>query len=151
AEADALLLDIDIEHLDLDDLALAVVVHRLFARPGPVDVGQMDHAVDFAGQAYKQAELGDVANLALDRAADRVLFDERVPRVRHDLLEAEADPALLRIHVEHHDLDLLAGRDDLARVHVLLGPAHFGDMDQALDTRLQFDKSAVVGDVGDTA
>src|SRR5207237_7134373 len=88
---------------------------------------------------------------ALDGAADRVLLDEGVPRVRHDLLQAEADPALLRIDVEHHYLDLLAGRDDLAGVHILFGPAHLGDMDQPFDPRLQFDKGAVVGDVGDAA
>ena len=43
------------------------------------------------------------------------------------------------------------GRDDLARVDVLLGPAHLGDVDQAFDARLQFDERAVVGDVGDAA
>ena len=67
------------------------------------------------------------------------------------LLEAEADAALVRIDVEHHHLDLLAGRDDLAGMHVLLGPAHFGDMDQAFDARLQLDEGAVIGDVGDAA
>ena len=66
AEADALLLDIDVEHLDPHRLALAVVVDRLLARPVPVDVGQVDHAVDIAGQADEQAELGDVADLALE-------------------------------------------------------------------------------------
>ena len=66
AEADALLLDIDVEHLDPHHVALAVVVDRLLARPVPVDVGQVDHAVDVAGQADEQAELGDVADLALE-------------------------------------------------------------------------------------
>ncbi len=69
----------------------------------------------------------------------------------HGLLEAEADAALLRIDVEHHHLDLLAGRDDLAGMDVLLGPAHLGDMDQALDAGLQLDEGAVIGDVGDAA
>ena len=41
----------------------------------------MDHAVDVAGQADEQAELGDVADLALDLGADRVLLDEALPRV----------------------------------------------------------------------
>ncbi len=58
---------------------------------------------------------------------------------------------LERVHVEHHDLDLLAGGDDLAGMHVLLGPGHFGDVDQAFDARLQFHEGAVVGDVGDAA
>ena len=117
----------------------------------PVDVGQVDHAVDVAGQADEQAELGDVADLALELGADRVLLDKGFPRIGQRLLQAEADAPLLRIDVEHHHLDLLAGRDDLAGVHVLLGPAHLGDVDQALDPRLQFDEGAVVGDVGDAA
>src|SRR4029077_6637710 len=38
-----------------------------------------------------------------------------------------------------------------AGMHILLGPTHLRDMDQAFDPRLQFDKGAVVGDVGDAA
>ena len=59
--------------------------------------------------------------------------------------------ALVGVDLEHHHLDLLAGRDDLAGVDVLLGPAHLGDVDQALDAGLQLDEGAVVGDVGDAA
>src|SRR5216683_1962368 len=151
AERNALFLDIDIEHLDAHDLPLVVVAHGLLAGAGPVDIREMHHAVDIAGQADEQTELGDVAHLALDGAADRVLLEEGFPRVGHDLLQTEADAPLLRIDVEHHHLDLLAGRDDLAGVHILFGPAHLGDMDQPLDDRLQFDEGAVVGDVGDAA
>ena len=151
AEADALLLDIDVEHLDAHHLALVVIVDRLLARSAPIDVGEMDHAVDIAGQADEQPELGDVANLAFQLAVDRVLFDKRFPRIGEGLLQTEADPALLRVDVEHHHLDLLTGRDDLSGVHILLGPAHLRDVDQPFDPRLQFDKGAVIGDIGDTA
>jgi hypothetical protein len=34
---------------------------------------------------------------------------------------------------------------------VLLGPGHFGDVDQAFDARLQLHECTVVGDVGDAA
>src|SRR5579884_4089641 len=151
AEGDALLLDIDVEHLDGDGLALAVVLDRLLAALAPRDVGQVDHAVDVAGQADEQPELGDVAHLAVERRADRMLLDKRLPRVGERLLQPEADAPLLRVDVEHHHLDLLAGRDDLAGMHVLFGPAHLGDVDEALDPRLQLDEGAVVGDVGDPA
>jgi hypothetical protein len=67
------------------------------------------------------------------------------------LLEAELMRRLEAVDVQHHDLDFLAGRDDLAGMDVLLGPAHFGDVDQALDARLQLHEGAVVGDVGDAA
>src|SRR5579862_523933 len=151
AQGDALLFDIDVEHLDAHEFALVVVLDGILAGAVPVDVGEVDHAVDVARKADEEAELGDVAHLALDRAADHVVLDKGFPRVGHDLLQAEADASLLRVDVEHHDLDLLTGRDDLAGVDVLLGPAHLGDMDQPLDPRLQFDEGAVVGNVGDAA
>jgi hypothetical protein len=40
---------------------------------------------------------------------------------------------------------------DLGRVDVLVGPVHFGDVDQAFDAIFDFDEAAVVGDVGDLA
>src|SRR5229473_2946333 len=40
---------------------------------------------------------------------------------------------------------------DLTGMHVLFGPRHFRDVDQAFDARFQFDERAVVGDVGDAA
>src|SRR3546814_13691071 len=57
--------------------------------------------------------------------------------------------ALLAVDLEDDDLDLLAGRNDLAGVDVLLDPRHFADVDQAFDARFQLDEGAVIGDVGD--
>ena len=111
----------------------------------------MDHAVDVVVEADEQAELGDVADLAFDGAAGRMLLLEQLPRIAEALLEAERDPALVGIDLEHHHLDLLTGRDDLAGMDVLLGPAHLGDVDQAFHPRLQLHERAVVGDVGDAA
>src|ERR1700730_7547316 len=151
AERDALLFDIDIEHHGLDHVALLEVVDHLLARKLPVEVGQVDHAVDIALEPEEQAELGLVLDLALDRRSDREFLDEHFPGIAHGLLEAERDPALDRIDFENLHFDFLRGRDDLAGVHVLFGPRHFRDVDQAFDTRLQFDECAVVGDVGDAA
>src|SRR6267154_2158395 len=111
----------------------------------------MDHAVDVAFEAKEQAELGLVLDLALDGRADREFFDENFPGIAHGLLEAERNPALDRIDFENLHFDFLRGRNDLAGVHVLLGPRHLRDVDQAFDARLQLDERAVVGDVGDAA
>ena len=43
----------------------------------------MDHAVDLAGQADEQAELGDVLDLALELGADRIFLEEGLPRILH--------------------------------------------------------------------
>ena len=147
----ALLLDVDVEDLRLDRLALAVKLQRLLARHAPGDVRHVDHAVDVALEADEQAELGRVLDFALDDRTDRVLLGEGLPRVRLGLLEAKRDPALLLVDLEHLDVDFLGGADDLARVDVLLGPAHLGDVDQAFDARLELDERAIFGDVGHAA
>src|SRR5271166_2756841 len=71
-----------------------------------------------------------------------------LPWVLQGLLEAERDAPLGGVDLEHLNLDLLAGRDDLARMDVLLGPGHFRNVDQTLDARLQLHERAVIGDVG---
>ena len=111
----------------------------------------MDHAVDVAFEADEQAELGRVLDFALDHRADRMRCREGLPRIRLGLLEAERNPALLLVDLEHLHVDFLRSGDDLARVHVLLGPAHLGDVDEALDARLELDERAIFGDVGDAA
>src|SRR4029077_486396 len=151
AERDAFLLDVDVEHLRLHPVALLVLGDHLLARPLPVEIGEVHHAVDVAVEAEEQAELGLVLDLALDLGTGRIFLQEHFPRVAHGLLETERDAALDRIDLEDLHLDLLRRRDDLARMHVLLGPRHFRDVDQALDARLELDEGAVVGDVGDAA
>ena len=66
AERDALLLDIDVENLRLDHVALLVLFDHLLARTLPVEVGEMDHAVDIAVEAEEQAEFGLVLDFAFD-------------------------------------------------------------------------------------
>ncbi len=151
AQADPFLLEVDFEHLGLDHIALGKFLERFLARFGPVDIRQVHHAVDAAVQSDEQAELGDVLDLPLDHGIDREHFAEFLPRVVQALFQTKADAAFLRIDIQHHHLDLLAGRDNLARMHVLLGPAHLGDVDQPLDPRLQLHEAAVVGDVADPA
>src|SRR6266446_4681070 len=151
AERDALLLDIDVEHHGLDHVALLEVVDHLLARKLPVEIGQMDHAVDVALEPEEQAEFGLVLDLALDGGSHREFFDEDFPGITHGLLEAQRNTALHRIDFQNLHFDFLRGGDDLAGMHVLFGPRHFRDVDQAFDARLQFDERAVIGDVGDAA
>src|SRR5580700_1355546 len=151
AERDALLLDVDVEHLRLDLVALLVLLNDLFARPFPVEIGQVHHAVDVTVEAEEQAEFGLVLDLALDLGAGRIFLQEHLPGIAHGLLEAKRNAALDRIDLEHLHLDLLRRRNDLAGMHVLLGPRHFRDVDQTFDAGLELDEGAVVGDVGDAA
>ena len=107
AERDALLLDVDVEHLRLDRVALLVFLDHLLARTLPVEIGEVDHAVHVTVEAEEQAELGLVLDLAFDRRTRRMLLDEHFPRIAHGLLEAERDAALDRIDLEDLHLDFL--------------------------------------------
>src|SRR5690606_175892 len=115
------------------------------------DVRQVHQAVDAAFQADEDAEVGDRLDLALDLVALLVDRGEGLPRVGGDLLDAQRDAAALLVHVQDHDLDLVADLDDLGRVDVLVGPVHLGHVHQALDARLDLDERAVGGDVRDLA
>src|SRR5690606_17500573 len=147
AERDALLLRVNVEHDRFHDLALLVVGHGLFAGPVPVEIGHMHHAVHIGVEADEETELGDVLDLAFDDRAGRETLGKGRPGIVHAVLEAERDTALHRIHFENHHFHFLRGGNDLARMHVLLRPAHFGNMDETFHTRLQLHEGTVIGDV----
>ncbi len=107
AERDALLLDVDVEHLGADPVALLVLLDDLLARTLPVEVGEVHHAVDIAVEAEEQTELGLVLDLALDNRTSRMLLGEDFPRVAQGLLEAERDATLHRIDLEDLHVHLL--------------------------------------------
>src|SRR5208283_4324636 len=96
AERNALLLDIDVEHLRLGLVALLVLLDDLLAGAFPVEIGEMHHAVDIAVETKEQAELGLVLDFALDHRAGRIFLQKYLPGIAHGLLEAERDAALDR-------------------------------------------------------
>src|SRR5690554_1572779 len=149
AQADAFLLDVNIEDLGRNHVTAVVVFQSDFARLLPIEIGEVDHAVDIAVEANEQAEFGLVLDFAFDDSAHGELLGEAFPRIGQGLLETERNAALVRIDLEHDNFDFLGGRNDLAWVDVLLGPAHLGHVDQAFNAWLQLNKGTVVGDVGD--
>ena len=74
-----------------------------------------------------------------------ILLVQRLPRIRLQLLQAERNAALVRIHVQHHGFHLVANVDDLRGMLHPLRPSHLADVDQAFDALLQLDERAVVG------
>src|SRR5262249_15946030 len=147
AEADALLLRIDVEHHGFDRIAFLVVFDGLVTRPVPVEVRKVHHAVHAAVEADEQAELGDVADRPLHLRSLGMCRQEDLPRIVLGLLQAEGDAAFLAIHLDALHVHLLARGDDLARMDVLLGPAHLRDVDQAFHAGFQLHEGAIVGDV----
>ena len=79
---------------------------------------------------------------------DRMFVHELLPRIALHLLQAQRNAPLGGVDVQDHHLHLLTGGNDLARMDVLLGPGHFGDVHQALNPSLQLHEGAVVGNIG---
>src|SRR5262245_26382772 len=151
AEAEALVLHVDVEHHRLDFIALLEELAGVLDALGPADVRDVDQAVHALLDADEDAEVGDVADLPLDDRPDRVLVLEQRPGVGLDLLHAQRDALGLGIDVQHHRLDLLANLQHLRGVLEPLGPGHLRDVDQTLHALLDLHERAVVGDADHAA
>src|SRR6056297_1513677 len=146
-ERDTLFLDIHLGDDSLNHIAFLVALDRFLATLVPAQIAEVNHAVDFAFETDEQTEFGDVLDLALDFGAGGVGLGKDFPRVAHGLLETKADTTLGAVDFQNHDFDLLRGGDDLAGMHVLLGPGHLRDVNETFDTGLQLNEGTVVGDV----
>jgi len=80
-----------------------------------------------------------------------VILGELFPRVGLALFHAERNATAVLVDFQDHHLDFVADLHHLARVDVLVGPVHLGDVHQPFDARLDFHESAVVGEVRDLA
>lgn len=151
AEADAFTFGVDAENDGFEFIALLVLADGFFARFVPGKVGEVNKTVDSAWEADEYAEVGDGLDLAGDLVALLMGLSELFPWVDLALLHAEADAAAFFVDFENHDFDFIAELNNLARVDVLVGPVHFGNVDEAFDSGFDFNEGTVVGDVGDLA
>src|SRR5262249_19669158 len=151
AQRQPLVFGVDVEHHRVDGVALLERFRRMLQALAPRHVGDVDQAVDTVLDLDEGAELGEVAHLAGDRRADRVLLGELVPRVALDLLQAERDPPRAGIDAEDHRFDRVADVEDLRRMLHALAPRHLADVDEPLDARLELDEPPVVGQAHDLA
>ena len=107
----------------------------------------MQQAVDAFLDLDEGAVVGQVADLAGDDRAGRVLLGDQGPGVGLGLLHAQADFLLVLVDLQDDDVDLVADVDHLAGVVDAPGPGHLGDVHQALDAFLQLHERAVGHDV----
>src|SRR5262249_39163203 len=147
AQGDALALLVDVEDDAGDLVALGDDLGGVGDLAHPAHVADVQQAVDALLDLDEGAVVGQVADGAADDRALRVALGDLVPGVGLDLLHAQGDFLLLLVDVEDLHLDLVADGDQLAGVVDALGPAHLGDVHQALDARLQLDEGAVGHDV----
>src|SRR5205823_6812820 len=146
AQRDALVLGVDVQDQHFDFVALLDDFGGMLYALGPRHVGDVDQAVDAGLDLHERPERGEVAHLALDAHAHRILLRQRHPGIFLGLLHAERDFFFGLVHLQYHGFYSLADRDDLGRVAHVAGPAHLGDVDQAFDPRLELDERAVIGD-----
>src|SRR5689334_441417 len=142
---------VDVEQHGLDLVALLEQLARVLHPLRPAHVADVDEAVDALLDLHEDAEVRDVADVALHGGAGRVLLGELLVRVRLELLHAERDAVLLHVDVEHDRLDHVADGDHLRRVLHAARPRHLGDVDEALDALLELDEGAVVLERDDLA
>src|SRR5690606_6079845 len=133
----------------VDLVALLEVADSLFAGFRPREVGKVNQAVDAARQADKHAKVGNGLDRAVHLVAALEVRGELFPGVGTALFHAQRDAATVFVDFQDHDFDFFAQRNHLARIDVLVGPVHFGDVHQAFDAGLDLDERAVVGKVGD--
>src|SRR5450756_464031 len=148
AETQAAALGVDLDDLDLHDLAHGDDLVRAL----DVAVGQLAdvyETLDALVDLDEGAEGDDLGDATLDDVADLVLSHDLLPRVFLGLLETEADALAVAVDVEHLDLDLLVDLQHLGRV-VDVRPAELRDVDEAVDA-VEVDEGAEVDDVADSA
>src|SRR5690606_3900575 len=150
-QGDTLFLGVDGQDHGFDFVALLVVADGFFAGLAPGQIGQVNQAVDAAGQTHEHAEVGDRLDGATDLVTTLEVDGELFPRIRAALLHAQGDATTVFVDFQDHDFDLFAQGHDLARIDVLVGPIHFGYVHQTFDAVFHFNERTVVGQVGDLA
>src|SRR2546430_1129000 len=146
AQRDALVLGVHVQDQHLHLVALLYDFGGMLYALGPRHVGDVDQAVDAGLDLHERPERGEVAHLALDAHAHRILLRQRHPGVFLGLFHAEGAFFFRFVDLQHDGFYRFADRDDLGRVAHVAGPAHLGDVYQAFDPRLELHERAVVGD-----
>ena len=128
--------------LTLDEPELGIVVRLLGAQ-----LTGGDESLYVSAEIDHDPLVHEAGHVTGNLLAGLVSLGKIVPRVLFRLLEAERDPLLLGIDRQNHDLDFLALAHHFRRVLHAAGPAHVGDVDEAVDTRLDLHECAERGEV----
>ena len=139
-------LGVERDDLELERLALVDDV----ARVGDALVGQLadvDQPLEAVADADERAEVDELGDRAVDDVADLEVGHGRVPRIRLEAADRQADPASLVVDVDDLGLDLVA--DLVAGLGVVdLVPAELALVDEAVDPA-EVDEHAERGDRAD--
>src|SRR5690606_22821470 len=138
AQGDALLVGVDCQNHCIDPVSLRDVAPGGFAGCAPGQIGPVTQAVDAARQTNEHAEVGDRLDGAPDLVATLEVDGELFPGILTALLHAQRNTTTIFVDFQNHDFDFFAQGHNLARVDVLVGPVHFGNVYQTFDTVFHF-------------
>src|SRR5579862_2280695 len=145
AQAQAAILRLDAENDSLHLLTLLHHFRRMLDALGPAQVRDVYQAVDAVLDFDEGAEVGEVANPALNHGAGRIALRQVLPGVFEQLLHAQRDAAVGGVHAQNHGLHFVARLHQLGGMLQALRPGHLGEMNQAFDALLELHERAVVG------
>src|SRR5690606_1936254 len=138
-------LGIDGQNHGFQLVTLVEVAYRVFAGFFPGDVGKVHQTVDTAFQADEDAEVSDGLDLAGDAVAFLVVGGESFPRIGQTLLDAQGNTTAIFVDIQDHHFHFVADLYHFGRVDVLVGPVHFGNVNQAFHAFLDLGEAAVIG------
>ena len=99
-------------------------------------IGNMHEAVDAFFNLDESAKVSELADPAFYHTADRVALVHGRPGVGFELLDAERNAALRRLHFQHDAFDIVSDFHYFGRVLHAPRPGHLGDVNQILRRRL---------------
>ena len=147
----ALLVWIDVKNNGLDFITLFVGFSRILNLTRPRNILHVNQAINTVFDTNKDTKRCHRTNLTSHNSIHRILVAKQVPWVDFSLLKSKGDSLIAGIDLQHDGLDFVANIQHLGRMLDLLGPRHFGNVDQAFNTSFQLDKSAIISQRYDLA
>ena len=145
AQGEATVVLVDFEDDNFDVGADLGEFRRMFYFLGPGEVGNVDEAVYALFDFNEYSEVGKVAHFGGVLASDGIFDFDILPGILLELLEAEAHLALLAVEGKDDGFHFVADFEEVLSGTQVLRPAHFADVDQALDAGSNLHECAVIG------
>src|ERR1700683_3793509 len=149
AERKPAILRVYLQNLGLDGIALLEFFAGMLEAFRPANIANVNQTFHALFYFDKSAEIGKISDAAVDDCAYRIFFRSGVPGVRHGLLQAKGDAALVSFHFENGYFHVVAGFHHLRRVLGALLPAHLANVYQSFDTGFDLHERAIIGDADD--
>ena len=108
---------------------------RLFRQP---EITARHEPFQIVAEVDRHATVLEPNNLSVQLHTDRIIFGDLEPWIFLSLLQAQRDPLVVGIDVEDHDFNLVGFRHHLGGMLHTLRPRHVRDMNESVDTRLNF-------------